>query len=392
MTLAHGSVPERKTLTERRNWLGKRRGSGEGSIFQRADGIWTAEVTLPRGSDGKRRRKTIYGRTRREVAGKLQQLQSTILADGLVEPSKENVAQYLARWLRDSVAHTVRPVTLESYTRYVRLHAVPALGNLALAKLSPAHLQQLYSDRLSAGLSRRTVQYLHAILHRALEQAVRWQLINRNPADAVDAPRPARPPIRVLTPAEVEQLVRALDGDPLRLLYYLAVATGCRRGELVALRWQDIDWNRPALLINRTAEEVGGQVIWTEPKTARSRRAVPLPEPALAALIAHRQTADPHCELLFSRPGGLPVSPGHVSQHFAVILKRAGLPRVRLHDLRHTHATMLLAADVHPKVVAERLGHSTITLTLDTYSHVLPTMQDEVTKKLNAILPAGPGA
>lgn len=374
-----------------------RRASGEGSVFQRKDGKWAAEIDLGVTADGKRKRKTLYGKTRKAVVDRLRQLQKTLDEGGPIDQVKLTVGEYLARWLNDAAAHTVRPTTLESYTRYVRVHALPAFGQVQLAKLTPMHLQHLYSEMLTAGKSRRTVQYLHAILHRALEQAVKWELLQRNPSDAVDAPRPARAEIRPLTPDQVAQLVSAMQGDTLYPLYYLAVATGCRRGELVALRWSDVDWQRPAITINRTAEEVGGRVIWTEPKTARSRRTIPLPGEAAAVLRSHlvqqeeqrRQlgTLAAGQDLVFCRPTGEPLSPGFVTQHFTVILNRAGLPHVRLHDLRHTHATMLLAADVHPKVVAERLGHSTITLTLDTYSHVLPTMQDEVTRKLNAILP-----
>lgn len=377
--------------------MASKRANGEGSIFKRADGTWAASVSLGRGPDGKLKRKTVYGKTQKEVREKLQALQAEIITGGVVDPARVTVAEYLERWLNDVAQHTVRPTTFESYTRYVQLHATPALGKLQLSKLQPMHLQQLYSERLAAGKSKRTVQYLHAILHRALKHAVRQRMIGSNPADAVDVPRPDRKEMQTLTISQLEQLVKVMEGDPLYALYYLAIATGCRRGELVALRCSDVDWGRPAININRTAEEVKRKVIRTEPKTAKSRRSVPLPAEAVAVLKAHKakqaqeklRMGSEYLDqgLVFAKPTGEPVSPGQVSHHFAVLLNRAKLPRVRLHDRRHTRATLLLGAGVHPKIVSERLGHSTITLTLDTYSHVTPTLQDEVANKLDAMLP-----
>lgn len=375
----------------------RRRGRGEGSIFKRSDGKWAAEVSLGHSFDGKRRRKTIYGRTRKEVHDKLLALQQDI-GTGLAEPSRMTVGQYLQHWLDSAAAHTVRPVTLAVYRQYVRLYADPWIGHIPLSKLQPLQLQQLYTERLQAGLSRRTVQYVHAILRRSFNQAVKWGMIPRNPTAAVDAPRPTRREMQVLTPQQVEQLVQTMTGDPYFALYYLAIATGCRRGELVALRWADVDWRRPSITINRTAEEVKGKAVFTEPKTARSKRLIPLPEEAVSALAEHKRQQDQAREdpdyedhdLVFCQPNGQPLRPGYVTEHFLTFLRRAQLPRIRLHDLRHTHATMLLAAGVHPKIVSERLGHSTISLTLDTYSHVLPTMQDEVTRKLDALLPKAP--
>lgn len=376
--------------------MAKKRSNGEGSIYP-VNGKWAAAISLGRGPDGKLKRKTVYGKTQREVREKLQALQAELLAGRLVNPERMTVGEYLDTWLKDVVVHTVRPTTHESYARYVRLHITPTLGKLQLSKLQPMHLQHLYSELLSAGKSKRTVQYLNAILHRALKHAVRQRLIISNPADAVDAPRPDRKEMKVFTSGQLEQLVKAMAGDRLAPLYYLAIATGCRRGELIALRWSDVDWARPAISINRTAEEVSGGIIWTEPKTARSRRSVPLPAKAAALLKAHKaRQAEEKLRLgkeyedqglVFARPDGRPLSPSHVSKHFTSILRKAGLPHIRLHDLRHTHATLLLAAGIHPKIVSERLGHSTITLTFDTYCHVTHTMQDAAAKRVDADLP-----
>ena len=376
----------------------RRRGHGEGSIFQRADGQWCAELDLGRDGDGKRRRRTIYGRTRKEVAGKLQALLGELQTTGtVVDHSKITLGEYMDSWLVQA-ATRLKPATAESYRQYARAHIVPTLGGIPISKLQPIQLQQLYTSLLSAGKAKRTVQYVHAILRRALNQAVKMGMILRNPATLVEAPRPDRQEMRVLTPSEAQKLIESLRGDPLMALYYMALATGCRRGELIALRWSDVTWARPAITVNRTAEFVDKKVIWTEPKTTRSRRTIPLPANAVSVLKAHRTRqlqerllagemfADQ--DLVFSRYDGSPVNPGHVTQHFALVVKKAGLPQVRLHDLRHTHATMLLAAGVHPKIVSERLGHSSVVMTLDTYSHVLPTMQEEVARKLDAIMPS----
>lgn len=219
-------------------------------------------------------------------------------------------------------------------------------------------------------------------------------MIGSYPADAVDVPRPDRTEMQTLTTSQLEQVVKVMEGDPLHAIYYLAIATGCRRGELVALRWSDVDWSRPAININRTAEAV--TVLEAHKGKQAQEKLLTGSECKDQGLVFAKPTGEPlspghvsqHFTGLLNRASGKPIIPGHVSQHFAVLLKRAGLPKVRLHDLRHSHATLLLGAGVHPKIVSERLGHSTITLTMDTYSHVLPTMQDEVTKKLETLLPA----
>lgn len=381
-------------MAERR----RKRGQGEGSIYQRADGVWVASVSLGT-ENGKRKRRVVYGRTKTEAKQKLQALLAELQTKGaLPDPTKLTLGEYLDQWAA-SAASTVRASTMESYLRPIRLHIKPALGDIPLTKLQPLHIQNLYTRMLEAGYSRRTVQYTHAVLRRALRQAVKLRLIPVAPTDAVDAPRPGRREMTVLTPEQLERLVEVLADDWLGPFYYLAIVTGARRGELMALRWEDVDWNAPSITINRAAAIVNGEVRFDAPKSEHSRRTIPLTAEAVAVLRRHRiAQSEQRLQLgplyqdhglVFARMDGQPLTPSQVSHHFAVLLRRAGLPRVRLHDLRHTHATMLLAAGVHPRVAAARLG-DTVEVTMNTYSHVLPSMQEEVTRKLERLIPGMP--
>ncbi|WP_374712963.1 tyrosine-type recombinase/integrase [Symbiobacterium terraclitae] len=361
-----------------------------------SDGLWV--ITLELGRDpvtGRRRRKTFAAKTRAGAKKKLADyLEAT--RQGYTNPTNETLAEFLERWLRDVAAHAVRPVTLQSYRWQLAPIMNGWLGKIRLTDLQPAAIQQFYSARLEEGRSRRTVQYTHAVLRKALGQAVRWGIIPRNPTDAVDAPKPARKDMRVLAREQIQALMGVLEGDALGPLYLLALYTGCRRGELVALRWQDVDLDNALIRITRTAQLVDYEVRWSEPKTARSRRVIALPDAAVEMLRRHRKRqleeriakgGDYEDQgLVFAQSDGRPWNPSHVTQHWAVVLERAGLPHVRLHDLRHTHATLLLEAGVHPKVVSERLGHSTTTLTLDVYSHVMPSMQREAAAAIDDAL------
>lgn len=400
--MARGSIYQRckkcrKTLRKPARGPGKPRCPQCGGT----EGFWVGEVTLGKRADGQRDRRTFYGETREAVEEQITRVLADAQRGILTDPTRETVAQFLERWLRDVASHTVRPVTLQSYMDTVRPHVLRhPIGAVPLAQLTPMHLQRLYAEKLGEGLSRRTVQYIHSILHRALDQAVRWNILARNPADAVDVPRPTRREMTTLSPEQAQQLVQVLQDDPLGPLYLTALYTGARRGELIALRWQDVDLERGTIQITRTAQRIRGKgVVWSEPKTAKSRRMIVLPDGAVELLWTHRKRQleqrlrmgplyEDH-DLVFARPDGKPYNAEHVTQHFALIVKRAGLPHIRLHDLRHTHATWLLQQGVHPKVVAERLGHSTTMVTMDVYSHVLPTMQVEAARTIDRMFDSG---
>ena len=368
--------------------MNKRRGNSEGSVYRRADGRWAASVSLDRG-----RRKTYYGKTRQEVAGKLS-VALKAKQDGLpLAGDRQTVAQYLASWL-DSVKPSLRPRTWQRYEQYLRLHAIPEIGRLPLSRLTPQHLDSLYASRQQAGLSGMSIRHLHATLHRALAQAAKYGAVARNVADLVTPPRAARHEWQALSPEQARAFLEAAQGDRFHALYVLALSTGMRQGELLALRWQDLDLEKGTAQVRGSLEQ-GTRAI-AETKTGGSRRQVTLTRAAVEALRRHRRAqAEERLRavywedrgLVFSTDIGTPVDVGNlVRRSFKPLLQRAGLPPIRFHDLRHTAATLLLGHGVHPKMVADLLGHTRISTTLDLYSHVTPTMQREAVAAMDAVL------
>lgn len=363
----------------------------------RRDPLYVGVVDLGRGPDGKRRQKYIYKRNKKELIEALQTAIAEAQAGSLPPSERITVGQYLSKWLEQAARKTVRPSTFTSYSRMIRLHTAP-IASVPLVKLTPLHLQQLYHDLEASGLSARSIQYLHAILHRALKQAVKWQYVPRNVADAVDPPRPARREMQALSQEQVRRFLAVAQQDRLYPLFALAIATGMRQGELLGLRWSDVDLRRGRLHIVQTLQWINGQPVIQEPKTNRSRRIVTIPASVVSILTKWRkdqaaerlaQGIGGQPDLVFTRPDGQPIRADWLTKHFQALLATAGLPKIRFHDLRHTHATMLLSEGVHPKVVSDRLGHSTVTLTLDTYSHVLPDIQREVAERLERIIRPG---
>jgi integrase len=375
--------------------VAKKRGNNEGSITLRKDGRWMARPTIHT-PDGIKR-PSIYGKTREEAR---QQL-AKIIAErdsGLVFDAKNlTVGEYLDRWLRDSVRDTVRPSTYERQEQLVRLHIKPALGRLKLKSLTPAHVQGLYRDRMDSGLSPATVHKIHVVLHKALSQAVRWSLIPRDAAEAVKAPRPAPDEIRPLNREQVNALLEGVRANRLEALYVLAVTTGMRQGELLGLKWEDVDLNKCVVRIRHTLTRTGSRLRLGEPKTKKSRRTIQLTGRALEALRAHRkrqlEERMVHAglweenDLVFATQVGTFINPSNLRRRsFKPLLEKANLPPIRFHDLRHTAATLLLIQGVHPKYVQELLGHATISITLDTYSHILPSMGDQTARAMEAAL------
>ena len=374
--------------------MAQRRGKGEGSITQLRDGRWQARVTY--WEDGRRKRKAFYGRTRREAQDKLRKALADLEAGLPLPDERVTVGEYLNLWLENTARGSVRPSTYESYARLVRLHIVPSIGKLRLARLSPRHLTVLYREVMDKGLSPRTAQYIHAVLHRALRQAVRWNMIARNPADLVDAPRPRRKEITPLTPEQVRALLESAQGDRYEALYVLAVTTGLRLGELLGLKWTDVDWESGEIRVRRTLLRTANGLLQQPTKSGKGR-VVKLPTLAVDALRRHRTRQSEERSvagqawddqgLIFPNQIGRPTDRQNlVRRSFKRLLAKAGLPDIRFHDLRHTSATLLLAQGVHPKVVQERLGHSNISVTLDIYSHVLPDLQKEAADQLDRVL------
>jgi integrase len=369
----------------------KKRCHGEGHIYQ-VGRRFRAEITV----GGVRHR--AYFDTRRETTAWLAEIRLKAERGLLVEPSKVTLEEYLRHWLEHVVRHTVRPWTFAGYESKVRVHIIPALGQVRLQALRPPDLEAFYSRKLAAGLSRRTVEYLHAILHRALGHAERQGLIPFNPADRVRPPRPARTPGRlgVLSPEQARRFLEAARQYEYGPLFVLAVTTGMRLGELLGLKWQDIDFEAGAVHVRRALYRVRGEWVEGEPKSAAGKRKITLPALAVAVLKEHRVAqlearlkagaAWEETGLVFTTATGRPIHPRNVNRALESVLKRAGLPRIRFHDLRHSHATLLLMLGENPRVVQERLGHSQITLTLQTYSHVLPDLQAGAARKIGEAL------
>jgi integrase len=376
--------------------LSKKRGNGEGSIHRRKGGGWCAQYTVYTAKGRKRR--TLYGKTRQEVAAKLAKALSDREGGITFDADNLRLGDYLQRWLEDSKKGSVKRVTYEGYARQVRNHLLPTLGRIKLRALTPAHLRGLYREKTETGLSARTVGYIHTTIHNALEQAVKDGLVPRNVADIVKPPQLCREEIQPLTPAQTKTLLEAVGGDRFEALYVLAVTAGPRQGELLGLKWEDIALDRSLLQVRRTLSSTkGGEPIFSNPKTAKGRRSVKLTARAVEVLRRHRERQLEEREevaglwqnhdLVFPTRVGTPMSRHNlVARSFKPILKRAGLPEIRFHDLRHTCATLMLAVGANPKVAQETLGHANVTITLDTYSHLLPTMQDEVAEKVNELL------
>ena len=341
------------------------------------------------------KRRTLYGRTRIEVSSKLVAALRE-REDGLpAMPQRQTVAQFLIHWLETSKP-TIRHSTYARYEEYVRLHMVPGIGHVRLTRLSSQHVQELYSTKLAAGLSSTTVRHLHTVLHRALGQAIRWGLVSRNVTEVVDPPRSTISEHQALTSDQAKQLFEVARADSLEALYVLALMTGMRQGELLGLRWRDVDLLQNTLQI-RSQLQRGG--VLGETKTAKSRRQIELPVLVVDALRRHRLRqlkeqievgpAWAGLDLVFTNSVGNPINPSNLRQRFFLpLLKEAGLPTIRFHDLRHTSATLLLGLDANPTVVQELLGHSQIGITLDVYSHALPTMQRKAMNDLNELLSA----
>jgi integrase len=350
-------------------------------------------------SAGRLASEVVYGKTRRDVAEKLSGVRRDVLEGRPVANEKLATGEYLQRWLNDVAKQRVRPMTWRGYEHLMRLHIVLMLGKVPLAKLTPQHVQSLITTKMRDGrLSPRTVQYMHSTLRAALNQAVRWRMIAYNPAAMASPPRVARGETPILTPDEARRLLDAAHGERLEALYSVALALGLRLGEALGLKWSDVDLDAGVLRVRRAAQRIPHEGIrLVEVKSANSRRALVMPATVVRQLREHRVrqlqerlAADDWTEmdLVFASETGTRLDGPNVTHRFHRILKRAGLRKMRFHDLRHACASLLLAQGVHPRVVMETLGHSQISLTMNTYSHVLPALQRETADGMEAVLAA----
>lgn len=361
---------------------------GSGSVFQRSDGRWCAKFRVE--ATGKY--KVLYAKTEKEAYEKLQQAQFDQKQGKLATGPQRKLEDYLKQWLEEVKKDNIRTSSYVRYHSLITTHIVPELGRVSLQNLKPEQIQAFYAKKIKAGLSARTVQLIHKVLHDALDNAVKWNLVSRNICDVVTVPRAQRNEIQPLTPDQANKLLASARGHRLEVLLTVALITGMRRGELLALRWENINFDTNTLQVRRTvSNQAGYGFVETEPKTQSGRRSISLPSFVIARLKHHRiQQREQQLkvgkeweekDLVFPNRKGGYLSPKILFESFERLLKRAGLPHIRFHDLRHSAATILLSMGVNPKVIQEILGHSNISMTLGTYLHVLPSMQEEAMKK-----------
>lgn len=380
----------------------KRRGRGEGAVYRRSDGVWCGSVSAGYDSNGKRRRIVVYGKSKAEAQEKLRTAQ---VAGVPSESCRLTVKEFMLRWLETSVKPSLAPATHARYEQVVKTHINEHIGHRRLTKLEPIHVQHLFAAQEKAGASDRQRQLAGVILQKALNEAVRLQMVRHNPCLGIQKPRPEKKEMQFWNERQVGRFLKEAANDRLSTMYVLAIATGMREGELFGLEWSDVDFEAGAVSVNRTIEDITGTIRVKPPKTAKSRRRIDLPQAAVTALHEHRKAmlAEGHVSgpVFCDRDGGYLRRQNVLRRSFRPAIEavnkkeseaasEAGrkpdlLPVIRFHDLRHTSATLLLLQGVNPKVVSERLGHADVTITLNIYSHVLPTMQREAADKLNRV-------
>lgn len=368
-----------------------------GQIIRRGDSTWLVRVPRGRTASGTRKylNKTIHG-TKRQAQQWLTKTLHEITTGTFAEPTKQTVGEFLADWLESVARPRLGPRSLTDYTNLTRRYIIPALGDRRISQLTPADVQRFYGQLSARGLSPRVVRYTHAVLRSALKQAIRWNVVGRNPCDLVTLPKQTRREMHALSQEQAQAFLAAASEDEWFALWALLLTTGLRPSEAMGLRWADLEGNR--LAVQRTLL-YGYRGNWQlmEPKTSKGRRTVVLPDLTVRALREHkarqneqRLVAGPHYKdhgFVFAGQLGGPVDIHNLGvRNFKSILRQAGLPSIRMYDLRHTAATLLLSAGTHPKVASEMLGHSTVVLTMDTYSHVLPTMQVQAAETMERLL------
>ena len=375
----------------------KRRINGEGSIYQRkSDGRWVGQFKDPTAAGGKQR--YVYAKTQQEALNKLKEAMAEAESGHLGEGARTTVGECLGWWMENVVRNDVSHRTFHNYRSQVRNHILPAIGKKKLRALRLEDVEGLYRSMSASGLSSATVRYVHAVLRRALRQAVVRGLVSRNVAEGASLPRVGQKDAQSFTPEEARRFLQAASGDRLGALYVLAVTCGCRQAELLGLRWEDVDLGAGRLTVRRQVQRSrDGSGMIVGPTKNKKSRTIRLGTVAIEALRAHRERqagevtragglwGDPG--LVFASTIGTVLDPSNVvGRSFKPLLRRAGLPEIRFHDLRHACATLLLSEGVPVKVVQEVLGHSSVSVTMDVYSHVLPDMQEKAAAAMDGLL------
>ena len=369
--------------------MAKKRGQNEGSIVKRKNGTYMVQIT----ADGKRISK--YFKTKKEAnkwrIDTLHKIQRGIFYSG----PKLTLNKFLEEWLK-SRKGSIKPKTLFQYRQIIELHINPILGRIKINELKPADVQALYNKKVETGTGVRTVRLIHSVLHCALNHALRLGIIYRNPSDAVYKPKAKKNEMQVLDENQVKALLIAVRGKRLETLFKIAITTGLRQGEILGLKWGDLDWDTHQLNIQRQVQRVPERgLVFSDPKTAAGRRMIVLGPGTILALKKHfkRQLVEREFvgerwqdnDLIFPSSIGTPLDQSNLNRQYKNSLREAGLPDIRFHDLRHTAASLMLKQGVSVKVVQERLGHSDAAMTLNVYSHVMPGMQQEAAQKMDEI-------
>jgi len=370
-----------------------------GHVVKRYKDSYTLVLNL--GMDpatGKRKQQWITVRgTKKDAEKRLAELLHQLDNGTFIKPGKTTVAEYLRKWLEDYCSANLAPRTTEGYESIVRCHLIPSLGQVHLTQLKPEYIQHVYSEKLAAGLSHRTIRYIHVTLHKALQDAVRLGIIMRNPADAVKPPRVQYHEMHTMNESDIHIFLEFAKSTPYYALFYVALFTGMRRSELLALRWSDVDLLLCQLSVTRALHQLqGGNLVFRQPKTAKGRRLISLSPSTAIVLGKHREQQEQmkqnigstltDNDLVFCHEDGSSLLPNSVSHAWTKLANRAGLKGIRLHDARHTHASLMLKQGIHPKIVQERLGHASIQVTLDTYSHVAPGLQQAAANRFDDIV------
>jgi len=379
-----------------------------GTLKQRSKGSWTLTFDTGRDITGKRQRQTVTIQgTKRQAEARMAELIHQVDGGGYVKPGSSTVGAYLQQWLEDYARTHVRATTLEGYRARAK-HLISGLGGIRLSELRPDHLQAYYSAKLQngrrdgQGLAPATLIKHHNLLREALSHAVKWGLLARNVADAVDPPRGQRKEMQALTSTDLHRVLNACEGTAWHPIFHTLAWTGLRRSELLGLRWKDVDLLLATLRVSQVLHQLNdGRFVYQEPKTAKGRRTIALSPSSCIELRQHRESQERDADLLgtpltddslvFGHPGGSPRSPSTLTLAFRRLTRRLGFTGVRLHDLRHTHATLMMEQGVNPKVVSERLGHASVVITLDTYSHVLPNMQEDAVARFESAMAVAEG-
>ena len=359
------------------------RSKHEGSFSQRKDGKWQGQITIDR------KRHSVYGMTRKEANEKVKVLINNYLSGIKTKPTDYTVSEWADIWLRDCIRLEVRPNTYLQILQVVTGHVKPTVGTVSLQKLRVSHVQDMVRTKLDSGLSPATVKKIRNALHAIVEYAVKLELLIRNPVKLVSIKNVQRPEIKVLTKVQLQQFLEEAKSHFLYPAILLLATTGVRRSEACGIKWSDINWDENTVCIQRVVVKCGGyNILIHDTKTSGSRRLIPIPPILLNVLKAHKDTHGAQ-EYLFSRSNGQPIYPESIYDSMKVLGKRIGVPAITVHMLRHTAASLLLEAGENPKIVQELMGHSSISVTMDIYSHVIPGMKLQAINKLSSMITQG---